>query len=336
MKLFLLYIFFISASIPIFSQVSIGSIIEPKKGLILELKENTEQGVSIAYATKGLGLPRVSLEFIDVLTIDNPSEKLNYVGVVVYNIADNESLVPGTYVWNGEKWRLLIPVLGKGEAGQVVTSLGNGKSQWNNYVDYDFFKPSFIIEENLNAKKTYSFKEITAVPNDNSGATLLFPSENLFNSDLYKTQFKAKTNKLKLFNITIGVRLNFKTIDNRYMDNPIIVHMTHQVLMDNILVGTAEGGSSKSVFEVVIDPVLEYKVNFSILLPANSLSIGDHDLSFQVGITPKYYNANNVQQGGSSVYINSTAQNSKLSFDVNEEKFFTTEITYLTMVLYEK
>lgn len=107
-----------------YSQVTIGSAIEPNKGALLDLKSK-EADMNNATATKGLLLPRVGLEKnnslhpISVLNAeDNDTRKL-HSGLVVYNTTNNPlgfvngtsgitspeyMLMPCTYVWTGELW----------------------------------------------------------------------------------------------------------------------------------------------------------------------------------------------------------------------------------------
>jgi hypothetical protein len=91
------------------SQVTIGSLIEPAKGALLDLKEH-EPDQDNATANKGLLLPRVELEHINEFTlITNPTteQKANHTGLLVYNLTvdESKSLERGTYQWDGNKWK---------------------------------------------------------------------------------------------------------------------------------------------------------------------------------------------------------------------------------------
>lgn len=70
------------------AQVTIGAGLEPRKGLLLDLKENDAPNKE-SNASKGFGLPRIALTSPTTLTIDDDSKKGDYVGVVVYNIGTN-------------------------------------------------------------------------------------------------------------------------------------------------------------------------------------------------------------------------------------------------------
>lgn len=100
-----------------YAQVSIGFPTQPAEGSLLQLKENDNLG---ANATKGLMLPRVALvNYDDLNPIDDNSKKLDYIGLVVYNITSgvpeptsacdptpdwSKSLTKGIRIWTGENW----------------------------------------------------------------------------------------------------------------------------------------------------------------------------------------------------------------------------------------
>jgi len=95
------------------AQVTIGSLNEPVTGAILDLNS---PGFGDA-ARGGLLLSNVAL--VDTLTIPDlpgPFSKVikrqnnaELTGALVFNITDDpcEGLIPGVYVWEGERWRLL-------------------------------------------------------------------------------------------------------------------------------------------------------------------------------------------------------------------------------------
>lgn len=87
-----------------FSQVTIGSALKPREGILLDLKENAN--ASGANTTKALGLPRVALSGLTTLTIAPDSEKAQYTGASVYN--SNPNMIGGAgegfYVWDGLQW----------------------------------------------------------------------------------------------------------------------------------------------------------------------------------------------------------------------------------------
>jgi hypothetical protein len=114
------------------SQVTIGSLIEPERGALLEIKnKKAENPVSVTDVTNvtvdaaggGIRLPRVVL--VDKQTmepfIENNSEwssntnkiKERHAGLMIYNIKVSPSsetnpdkiFRQGIYIWNGKKWK---------------------------------------------------------------------------------------------------------------------------------------------------------------------------------------------------------------------------------------
>lgn len=95
----------------IHAQVTIGSLIPPVEGALLDLKENNSTGEN---ATKGLLMPRVALEKEKELDpcvsgITNANEKLQHTGLFLYNTSTivSENLCPGLYYWEGVQWKRL-------------------------------------------------------------------------------------------------------------------------------------------------------------------------------------------------------------------------------------
>lgn len=123
----------ISSFFKVEAQVTIGSLNDPARAALLELKTQEETPVSVTDVTNitsakgGLGLPRVYLSdkstlepFINIADqdwIDSATTKIKekHAGLVVYNIyvspdSENESnkiFKQGVYVWNGATWSLM-------------------------------------------------------------------------------------------------------------------------------------------------------------------------------------------------------------------------------------
>ena len=87
------------------AQVTIGSSKNPHEGAVLELVSASTQG-------QGLLLPNVSLESVSTLQVatDDSANKFSAIGMLVYNInpliADGKGT--GVYIWDGNKWVVLI------------------------------------------------------------------------------------------------------------------------------------------------------------------------------------------------------------------------------------
>lgn len=119
-KQVLLLVLFVSITLSVSGQVTVGHDSAPITGALLEIKnKNAGSTISSVDADNnvtsdqgGLGLPRVKLESKTSLSpfvtgsISN-SEKYKRAGIMVYNLTESadEGLTKGTYTWNGERWR---------------------------------------------------------------------------------------------------------------------------------------------------------------------------------------------------------------------------------------
>lgn len=86
-----------------FSQVTIGDDSEPRSGLLLDIRENKNLGVN---ATKGVGIPRISLDDVTILKIRPAEENEIHKGTLIYNVNPSikGGIGEGLYIWNGSKW----------------------------------------------------------------------------------------------------------------------------------------------------------------------------------------------------------------------------------------
>ncbi len=98
----------IISTVSMYGQVTIGSPLKPRAGALLELKENDNLQ---ANSTKGLNLPRVSLENASMLKpmlTDSESADVDmrksHIGLMVFNVNENNGFCKGPYVWSGEVW----------------------------------------------------------------------------------------------------------------------------------------------------------------------------------------------------------------------------------------
>lgn len=105
--LFVILLIFILSPNTLGAQVTIGSVLKPNRGALLDLKQ---EGIT----TKGLGLPRVTLKDTDKLTIGEnviPNEGTTWsqhAGLLVYNVNRCfEKGGDGVYVWDGSIWQRL-------------------------------------------------------------------------------------------------------------------------------------------------------------------------------------------------------------------------------------
>ncbi|WP_029906466.1 hypothetical protein [Prevotella sp. 10(H)] len=145
--LFLLGTFYIL--LPVQSQVTIGSLSEPRKGSLLELKENESADEN---STKGFSLPRVELKSRKKLAVDDDSKKDQYKGLTIQNTnrSDSDSLAEGVHSWDGENWRYLVAAKGQGTDGQILTSNGTDSvAEWKNQLELHIPTVDFVATGDL-------------------------------------------------------------------------------------------------------------------------------------------------------------------------------------------
>jgi hypothetical protein len=115
--------------LPAQSQVTIGTLNAPLKGTLLDLKQQPETS-GTANSTLGMKFSRVALSSLTSLapllsaTDEAAADKLQYKGVVVYNVTANATLQQGLYMWDGANWVMLLD--------QIVA--GNGLTYANDSV----------------------------------------------------------------------------------------------------------------------------------------------------------------------------------------------------------
>lgn len=110
-------IIYVSGSVSLSGQVTIGSDKVAVSGALLQLKQfetDNVQSDGLSNANKGLGMPCVSLQALngDLATslglTPGSLDKDTHVGLTVYNASDIcASIAAGTYVWNGTLWQYL-------------------------------------------------------------------------------------------------------------------------------------------------------------------------------------------------------------------------------------
>ena len=109
-------LFLFSANV--FSQVTIGSCIDPAKGALLDFKENDQ----VNNSTKGVLFPRVVLSNehelypmfgsssneTDEYILRKGKLKEEHKGLIVYNLSDENDFNQGLYIWDGIVWKSFI------------------------------------------------------------------------------------------------------------------------------------------------------------------------------------------------------------------------------------
>ena len=146
-------LFFFDAAFSAQSQVTIGTLAQPLKGTLLDLKESNVSNGD-ANSQSGLMLPRVSLTNINSLSpmlsgadLTDAALKPDYTGLIVYNVSTTPPFVKGLYSWDGIKWNLLSSISISAENGLTlsndVAKLGGNLTQAttvnlnNNNLNFD-------------------------------------------------------------------------------------------------------------------------------------------------------------------------------------------------------
>jgi hypothetical protein len=170
------------------AQVTIGSLNDPQKGVLLELKTQEaknpqsvtdDENVTVDATGGGLLFPRVKLVSKNTLEpfIDSKNSqewtshaKLTHAGMVVYNLHVSDDFQLGLYVWDGAEWT------------KISDSDDAGK-------DHYFLIPSFNIElregdNQVNFYDEYK-KQFSNFVSSNSSLTKLpsHPSGRLYRAD---------------------------------------------------------------------------------------------------------------------------------------------------------
>lgn len=95
----LLFLIGITASVR--AQIIIGSQADPHEGAVLDLRSNDN---------RGLLLPKVSLEAVNIFSLVDDANKVTAYGMVVYNT--NAGIIGGNgvgvYFWDGTKWMPMV------------------------------------------------------------------------------------------------------------------------------------------------------------------------------------------------------------------------------------
>jgi hypothetical protein len=124
-KIFLTLTIAVSAAISVHGQVTIGSDIDPQKGVMLNLQDQIPNSDNETVHKGGLGMPRVKLVNRNTLepfiaaddkdwVANTGMMREHHAGLMVYNInatevKDNSDLETtfrlGFYIWNGKQWK---------------------------------------------------------------------------------------------------------------------------------------------------------------------------------------------------------------------------------------
>ncbi len=261
------------------AQVTIGSENEPREGVLLDLKENNQNGNN---ANGGLGLPRVALTSVTVLTVDDDANKDKYTGLTVYNVTNNTELREGWYIWDGTSWKQVIAVDSYGTDGQTLINEGNGTYQWSSVPvpAFEFHKPSQISIFDA-AKATghiYSYRQI----NNNSvtGPAVVEPAPGIFEGHYaYTDDVRIETGlpRTKFILMGITVLLKVKTIGN-----VLPLHTFSQTVKIDVIVGNILRQSINKQHTTSVNGSLEAYIDLFTIVPLSSMSPGTYNMKLKV------------------------------------------------------
>lgn len=166
------------------SQVTIGSGLDPSKGALLDLKQESSVGGNLN-ASKGLLLPRVNLtdwrnlfpmfstdaDYINNVGGKKDSYDMMHAGLTVYNMNNCINAITadgaGVYVWNGERWNILSD-----EVSSLATGIQVHQDQdGNTFYSGDFGDAGRWMLYNLRANKYADGTPLPASPSLDFTAT---------------------------------------------------------------------------------------------------------------------------------------------------------------------
>jgi len=310
-------------------QVTIGSDVAPRKGSLLDLKENNSTGKN-ANAVRGLGLPRVRLESYTKLTIDVESKKNEYDGLTVYNV-NTTGMPEGVYVWDGNVWKLVILVSSKGNTGNVLEGNSDNTYSWSDFSipDFSFHRPTQTSSfDPLKATKyEYTWGQIVNTELPPTGESMWSPQAGLFNSHfIYSETLDIKTEtdaeKYMLLEMTATVSKftkgsnppDYVTIQKSYWESLMV-----EILLDGEVIKDYTRVTSNPSGGIPISIVSLFSV-----IPLTDKGKGIHTIQIRIS-TPRHL-----------YYTNGPNHSSPGNFDSTQNNFLTFEMVDMGLVLYEK
>lgn len=136
MKYLALTLLFLMSFTIVQAQVVIGSDLEHERAAILDLKSQPMTADNATTDKGGVLLPRVALVNLSTLeplisTTDtewtDPIKKeallKAHVGLEIYNTTDNLEMKPGTFMWNGTRWKRVFRMTVPGVRNRIVFPL---------------------------------------------------------------------------------------------------------------------------------------------------------------------------------------------------------------------
>lgn len=296
LKLLFTYIIFACFTVICPAQVTIGSDVPPRKGALLDLKENDSTGKQ-PNSRKGLKLPRVALSSLTKLTLDDDAKADDYVGTTVYNVTVNTELAEGTYCWYGNTWKQVIWVDNPGLDGDLLINNGDLTYKWANIKvsAFTYHKPSQIAVYNKNKAPLlkYKFNQIVAIE---TGPSVFTPVSGLFDNDFAYTEtlnIKTPAASEKYILMEASIDIKKLTIGNTTFEKGFWEIINIDFLVDGELL--------KNYWQVYSFPKGGDPVNtielFSIV-PLTNSGKGSHQFKMRVSVDSSLYYANKGSGAG--------------------------------------
>lgn len=326
--------------LPVNAQVTIGSDLEPRKGILLDMKENTKTGKE-ANASKGFGLPRVALKSLSDLTVVADNSKGNdYVGLTVYNVTSSGELSEGIYCWFGNTWKQVVLVDNPGSDGNFLKSIDGNAYSWTNITipEYNFAKPTqkvlFDLKKANEGIQKFKYSQIAASSSESNGGTGNFsPDPSLFKDafvyiDTLNIKSGATSEKYVLLEFTANITK--KTIN----DEPVGAGFWEKLLFEVLITDKDDELNQRSKMVKVYTRTLSTPVRsvgnstvalFSIV-PLTSLKLdkGKYALKLRISNTSNNY-AKNIR----------TSQYTSGRFQDGDVDFLEMSVSNFGFILYE-
>ena len=323
----LLCLFLIFSGTHGYAQVTIGSQEDPRKGTILDIKQNDKSDHD-PNAEGGIGLPRVALVSPTELTIDDDAKKSDYVGLTVYNITDDANIKEGTYFWDGNKWELSVSVDNYGSNGQLLQSKGDGTFRWSTFVvpEFQYHKPtqiSILKSQNV-ARKSYSYAQLTGGGGGQWGTKPSGTFDYLYSDEL-NIQSDISTEKYLLIGIAGTVRTT--TIGNAVPK----VGYWQIIGIDIVLTDMNDQNekllqSNQRLYPTAAGSDLRSYVDLFTIVPITEVGAGTYKLKIKISNVENTFSKNCGVPGGSETWG---------YFDPATQSFYNINLADINFILYE-
>lgn len=267
------------------AQVTIGSDVPPRDGVLLDLKQDAGTNNN-PNSTKALGLPRVALTSLTTLTVEDNSQSGNYVGLTVYNTTKNAELSPGTYCWFGDTWKQVVLVDDAGANGNLLKSNGDNTYSWTTITvpEYEYWKPTqkafFDQAKGTAGKYTYDYQKVV-YNNGNTPEPGLFDNRFVY-TDKLNINSAATSRKFLLVEITANV--SKITSDGE----PAIWSFLEEIQVDILIDGNTVKTYTRS-YANPIGTVTNTIVDLFSAIPLDEFKFGKGEYPIEVRISCPYH-----------------------------------------------